>query len=148
MQSRLRPYNSVRNQLMHESKTCSIGHDLTCVAEGLILFTFMRADVLRRSAAPVEPPLNSLNTFVQIIWGGRCLQLQIRCVGEFHQRCWNESPIQAGHALLHVDLEGNTQVLWPQAQNLEIYGVPSPDGRHLAILGWTLNSNLWIIESL
>jgi Tol biopolymer transport system component len=58
------------------------------------------------------------------------------------------SPVQAGHALLHVDLDGNAQMLWQQAQNLEIYGVPSPDGRHLAILGWTLNSNLWIIENL
>ena len=26
------------------------------------------------------------------------------------------------------------------------WGVPSPDGRHLAMLGWTRNSNVWMLE--
>jgi eukaryotic-like serine/threonine-protein kinase len=57
------------------------------------------------------------------------------------------SPTQRGHALLHVDLQGNAQVLWEQQQDLETYAVPSPDCRHLAIMGWSLNSNIWIMEN-
>jgi Tol biopolymer transport system component len=51
-------------------------------------------------------------------------------------------------ALLHVDLQGNAHFLW---QNPGAYGeaaaVPSPDGRHLAMSGRTLNSNMWMIEN-
>jgi len=51
-------------------------------------------------------------------------------------------------ALLHVDLHGNAHFLW---QNPGAYGEaaakPSPDGRHLAMSGRTLNSNIWIIEN-
>lgn len=50
--------------------------------------------------------------------------------------------------LLHVDLHGNAHFLW---QNPGAYGeaaaVPSPDGRHLAMSGRTLNSNIWMIEN-
>ena len=51
-------------------------------------------------------------------------------------------------SLLHVDLRGNAHFLW---QNPGAYGEaaakPSPDGRHLAISGRTLNSNMWTIEN-
>jgi Tol biopolymer transport system component len=51
-------------------------------------------------------------------------------------------------ALLHVDLQGNAHFLW---QNPGAYGeaaaVPSPDGRHLAVSGRTLNSNIWMMEN-
>jgi Tol biopolymer transport system component len=56
------------------------------------------------------------------------------------------SPTQRGHALLRVDFQGNAQLLWEQQQDLETYAVPSPDGRHLAIMGWSLNSNIWSME--
>ena len=57
------------------------------------------------------------------------------------------SPTQRGHALLHVDLQGNAQVLWEQHQDLETYAVPARDGRHLAIMGWSLDSNIWMIQN-
>jgi serine/threonine protein kinase/DNA-binding winged helix-turn-helix (wHTH) protein len=51
-------------------------------------------------------------------------------------------------SLLHVDLRGNAHFLW---QNPGAYGeaaaVPSPDGRHLAMSGRTLNSNMWMMEN-
>jgi WD40 repeat protein len=51
-------------------------------------------------------------------------------------------------ALLHVDLQGNAHFLW---ENPGAYGesgaVASPDGRHLAMYGRTLNSNIWMIEN-
>jgi serine/threonine protein kinase len=57
------------------------------------------------------------------------------------------SLVQDGSVLLHVDLRGNTQVLWKQEGGLATWGIPSPDGRHLAIENWTLNSNIWMMEN-
>jgi hypothetical protein len=57
-----------------------------------------------------------------------------------------------GDLLLHVDLEGRAQVVWQHKGvtgfNYEaIRGVPSPDGRHLAVLGYTNDSNVWLLEN-
>jgi Tol biopolymer transport system component len=57
------------------------------------------------------------------------------------------SPTQRGYALVRVDLQGNAQFLWEQQQGLETYAVPSPDSRRLAILGGSLNSNIWSMEN-
>jgi hypothetical protein len=54
---------------------------------------------------------------------------------------------QDGSVLLHVSLQGNSQVLWKQEGGVGTFGIPSPDGRHLAIMGWTLNSNIWMMEN-
>jgi eukaryotic-like serine/threonine-protein kinase len=57
------------------------------------------------------------------------------------------SPVQRGSVLLHVDLQGNTHVLWKQEGGGVMHGVPSPDGRHLAFEGWAPNSNIWMMEN-
>ncbi len=57
------------------------------------------------------------------------------------------SLVQDGAVLLHVDLQGNSQVLWKQQGAIGTWGIPSPDGRHLAIDNWTLNSNIWMMEN-
>jgi hypothetical protein len=60
------------------------------------------------------------------------------------------SHAQASLALLHVDLQGNARVLWRQSSrplSLKTVGVPSPDGRHLTILGFSGSSNFWMIET-
>jgi eukaryotic-like serine/threonine-protein kinase len=50
--------------------------------------------------------------------------------------------------LLRVDLRGEAIALWQQKFNfLGTKGVPSPDGRHLAMAGYTTDSNVWIIEN-
>lgn len=53
--------------------------------------------------------------------------------------------------LLYVDLQGNAAVLWEQPYeqegNNDIYAIPSPGGRHLAMFGWTRNSNRWMLEN-
>jgi serine/threonine protein kinase len=54
---------------------------------------------------------------------------------------------EEGSVLLHVDLQGNSQVLWKQEGGVGTVAIPSPDGRHLAIMGWTLNSNIWMMEN-
>ncbi len=50
--------------------------------------------------------------------------------------------------LLRVDLRGEASALWQQKLNfLGTKGIPSPDRRHLAVAGWTTDSNVWMIEN-
>jgi eukaryotic-like serine/threonine-protein kinase len=49
--------------------------------------------------------------------------------------------------LLSIDLQGNARLLWEHPGGVETYGVPSPDGRHLAMRGWNVESNLWLMEN-
>ncbi len=58
--------------------------------------------------------------------------------------CGSGSP--RGGTLLYVDLKGNARVLWQFKGQGTIWGVPSPDGRYLAIEGSALNSNVWMLE--
>ena len=49
--------------------------------------------------------------------------------------------------LLYVDLNGNARVLWRLKGFGGILGIPSPDGRYLAILGGdVINTNVWMVE--
>ena len=57
------------------------------------------------------------------------------------------SRTQYGSVLLNVDLQGSSHLLWKKEGGLGTLGIPSPDGRHLAMLGWTLNSNIWMMEN-
>jgi len=44
-------------------------------------------------------------------------------------------------------LQGSAKVVWQyKAAGGQIWGVPSPDGRYLAILGEVTNSNVWMLE--
>jgi len=50
--------------------------------------------------------------------------------------------------LLRVDLRGEASALWQQKLNfLGTKGIQSPDRRHLAVAGWTTDSNVWMIEN-
>ncbi len=53
----------------------------------------------------------------------------------------------AGASVLHVDLKGEAQPIWHQAQSVFTWGFPSPDGRHLALLGSNSESNVWMIDN-
>ena len=52
-----------------------------------------------------------------------------------------------GARVLHVDLNGDVQTLWHQPQSVFTWGLPSPDGRHLAILGASSEANVWVISN-
>ena len=59
--------------------------------------------------------------------------------------CGSRSPL--GDTILYVDLMGNARVLLEfKAAGGEIWGIPSPDGRYLAIQGSVYNSNVWMLE--
>jgi len=53
-----------------------------------------------------------------------------------------------GGTLLYVDLMGNAQVLWHSREGGRGFlgGIPSPDGRYLAIWAANLNRNAWMVE--
>jgi Tol biopolymer transport system component len=55
-----------------------------------------------------------------------------------------------GATLLYVDLEGRGQIIWQQrfpGVNFEARGIPSPSGRYLAVLAYTVDSNVWLLEN-
>jgi serine/threonine protein kinase len=57
------------------------------------------------------------------------------------------SRVQNASVLMRVDLLGNSHVLWKQEGGLFTFATPSPNGRHLAMLGWSMNSNIWMMEN-
>lgn len=55
--------------------------------------------------------------------------------------------VERGSVLLYVDLQGNAHPLWEQRGSVATWAIPSPDGRHLALSGWTKNTNSWMLEN-
>jgi dipeptidyl aminopeptidase/acylaminoacyl peptidase len=53
---------------------------------------------------------------------------------------------RSGIALLEMDLSGNSHILWDQRGATRTWGIPSPNGRLLAILNWTVDSNMWTVQ--
>ena len=51
-----------------------------------------------------------------------------------------------GATLLRIDLSGNAQPIWHQPQPYQTFGIPSPDGRHLAMCGSSADANVWMID--
>ncbi len=49
--------------------------------------------------------------------------------------------------LIYVDQAANAFPLWHQKSTTGTWGVPSPDGRQLAILGQEFNGNIWTMEN-
>jgi DNA-binding winged helix-turn-helix (wHTH) protein/Tol biopolymer transport system component len=54
----------------------------------------------------------------------------------------NRTP--TGSELLFIRLDGTSHVLWSY-QGTSVSALPSPDGTHLAIAGWTRQSNAWLL---
>ena len=52
-----------------------------------------------------------------------------------------------GATLLFVDLNGKPHPLLQQKSSSLTWGVPSPDGRHLAVLRQEFSGNMWMIEN-
>jgi Tol biopolymer transport system component len=55
-------------------------------------------------------------------------------------------PTRRGFELLRLDVNGKSHILWEQRGGLGTSALPSPDGKHLAIRGWSINSNLWLMQ--
>jgi len=48
---------------------------------------------------------------------------------------------------LHVKLDGSVQPVWQQSHSAQIWGIPSPDGRHIALSGRSADANVWMIDN-
>ena len=57
------------------------------------------------------------------------------------------SPAAGGANFLYVDLQGHATVLLSQENLGKFWGVPSPDGRHLAFSKTMFTANAWLLES-
>ncbi len=55
--------------------------------------------------------------------------------------------VKGGADLVLFDLNGNATVLWHNNGGFYPWGVESPDGRHIAIMGSDLSRNLWMMEN-
>ncbi len=50
--------------------------------------------------------------------------------------------------LLYINLVGQARILREQLGNFQTWGIPSPNGKHLAFLEWSSASNVWMIENI
>jgi Tol biopolymer transport system component len=52
----------------------------------------------------------------------------------------------SGAALLRVTLDGSVRPVW-KSQTGYVWGIPSPDGRHIAVSGRSWDANVWMIDN-
>ena len=53
----------------------------------------------------------------------------------------------SGLVLLRVNVDGSARPVWQQSRSNDIWGIPSPDGRHLALSGFSSDANVWMIDN-
>jgi Tol biopolymer transport system component len=92
---------------------------------------------------------------VMSLGGGAARDVKVKGWGALNSLDWaadgkglyasSQSPRAA--TLLYIDLDGNVQVLWAQKGGYQTWGVPSPDGKRLAILGTSIENNVWMMEN-
>ena len=89
--------------------------------------------------------------------GGEVLQqVQVKGWSDLQSLIWAAdgkglfvtADIRNGRKVLHVDLQGNVHALWENiGGSAETEAHPSPDGRHVALQGWTTSGNMWLMEN-
>jgi hypothetical protein len=103
--------------------------------------------VLRSPASPIEIysphghllnriPSHSSAKLISVVWAAdqRGLFLTRKAEG-------------GGTELVYVDIKGNTKSLRKCNSENSCFGLPSPDGRHLAILDRSQSTNMWMMEN-
>jgi hypothetical protein len=89
------------------------------------------------------------------IGGGAAQEIKVKGWGPLRSLDWAAdgksffTSIYSGQraTLLHSDLQGRAQAVWWTQGADNTWGVPSPDGKKLAFLGATTQSNVWMIEN-
>jgi hypothetical protein len=56
------------------------------------------------------------------------------------------SSMQPSSVLLHVNMSGETHVLWEPQGDAMTWAIPSPNGEHVAMPSFALSSNAWIMQ--
>jgi Tol biopolymer transport system component/DNA-binding winged helix-turn-helix (wHTH) protein len=61
---------------------------------------------------------------------------------------WVSASTNTGiNAVLNVDLQGRARPVWEQTKMYVGWAIPSPDGRQIALLQASGNSNVWMVEN-
>jgi eukaryotic-like serine/threonine-protein kinase len=95
-----------------------------------------RINIIRLNGqSPQEITVKGWNTLTDANWAADGKSL---FVSSFRDR---------GADLLSVDLQGNARLLWENKGGIGTYAVPSPDGRHLAMQGFSEDGNMWMMEN-
>ena len=125
------------------------------------------AELKTEASADYQWDLSPEGTRIAVLKGGdsriQILPLNNRAPQEITVKGWNfltsavwaadgkglfvDSRNEQGPVLLIVDLHGNARVLWEHAGTAATYGVPSPDGGHLALQRWIVDGNMWMMEN-
>ncbi len=88
-----------------------------------------------RGGTPMEFAPRGFFDFVDLNWSSDSQGLFV------------SSPSPGGASLLYLDLHGHMQKIWQHQQGRWTWAVPSPDGRHVAILDTDTESNAWMITN-
>jgi len=86
---------------------------------------------------------------------GSIRDLRVKGWGRFNSLDWARdgkglfvsSGFLKGPTLLSIDLAGNAHVVWVEKGHTGTVGLPSPDGRNLAVYDEVADINAWIIEN-
>jgi eukaryotic-like serine/threonine-protein kinase len=86
--------------------------------------------------------------------GGSARDVTVNGWNQFHSMNWSSDGkgwyvgSQTANAtdLLYIDLKGHAQVVQHQVGTFQSWILPSPDGRHLTLTGWTSTNNVWMLE--
>ena len=90
---------------------------------------------------PKEIPLGNLTSGDALDWAADGKGLFI------------EHSTPRGSALSYMDLHGNAHTIWEQTGVMgargrqAVWGIPSRDGRHVAINGASRSTNMWMLEN-
>jgi len=103
----------------------------------LLMHRAERVQILSlNGAAPLEITSKGWNTLSSVVWTADGKGLFV------------SSYTARGADMLHMDSHGNMRLLWEHPGGVDVYGVPSPDGRYLAMRAWNVEGNMWIMENL
>jgi Tol biopolymer transport system component len=105
-----------------------------------------RIAVLTNPAGPIEV-FSLRGQSVQIIHPKGLNNIQFMHWAANGHGLYVSTGTRSGSALWHVNLQGNVNLLWENRGGDWASGLPSPDGRHMAIQSSDNSANVWMMEN-
>jgi serine/threonine protein kinase/Tol biopolymer transport system component len=105
-----------------------------------------RIAVLTNPAGPIEV-FSLRGQSVQIIHPKGLNNIQFMHWAADGHGLYVSTGARSGRALWHVNLQGNVNLLWENRGGDWASGLPSPDGRHMAIQSSDNSANVWMMEN-
>ncbi len=113
----------------------------------ILRYSKARIDILSLDGRALQPALVKGSSLLSLNWASDS------------QALLASSQVERGSVLMRVSLKGEPHVVWQQNGSVAPwnrpfgdpgaapFGLPSPDGRYLAIYSWSLNGNMWMLEN-